>query len=118
MPTLKEFNREEFWNALDAYKEALKTGKNITGTSLRIHAAQGLDGVPRYFRKYVTKAWKETKCEKRGNLIALAATDRTPRTYLPFGGKNGCRIEDASVCKNECAQYNCKNNPYNEETKT
>lgn len=59
--TLKQFARAEFWAALDIYKQALATGKNIVPASARIHAALGRDGVPKRFKSFVTRARRQTK---------------------------------------------------------
>ena len=59
--TIKQFNRQHFFDCLQAYKEALTTGKNLTIACILIHSAQGMDGVPKYFKRYITQAEKEVE---------------------------------------------------------
>ena len=61
--TLKQFARAEFWRALKAYAEALRTGENLVWASVRIHAALGPDGVPKSYRRYVTHAFRTIRRE-------------------------------------------------------
>lgn len=58
--TLKQMAREEFWAALDAYKAALTSNDNaaIVATSVRVHAALGVDGVPKSCGKLVRDAFR------------------------------------------------------------
>lgn len=57
--TLKQMARAQFWKRLDEYREALRTGSNLAGASLNIHAALGRDGVPKSWRRYVTSAFRQ-----------------------------------------------------------
>lgn len=61
--TLKQIRRQEFWHALDAYREALRTGTGIVSTSVRVHSAKG--GVPKSWWPLVNKAFRETTREGR-----------------------------------------------------
>lgn len=64
MPTLKQINNDLFWRRLEAYKTALKDGKGIAATGLAVHIALGLDGVPKYYKKYVSAVFRETTRER------------------------------------------------------
>lgn len=55
--TLKQMAAAEFWNALEAYRQALRTKTNIVGASLRVHQAKG--GVPKRFHPYVNRVFRE-----------------------------------------------------------
>lgn len=57
--TLKQAAKARFWDALEAYKEALRTKTGIVPASVRIHAALGQ--VPKSYRKYVTQAWRDAQ---------------------------------------------------------
>jgi hypothetical protein len=57
--TLKQFARQEFFSALEAYKIALTTGKDIVSASLRIYIAKS--GVPKRLHSLVNKTFNETK---------------------------------------------------------
>ncbi len=56
--TLKQFARQEFFDALDQYREA-QDRTEFVAASLRLHIAAG--SVPTRFRRYVTKAYKEKR---------------------------------------------------------
>lgn len=57
--TLKQMDRARFWKALDEYKEALRTKENIVWASLQVHAALNGEGIPKSYRRLVTKAFSE-----------------------------------------------------------
>ena len=56
--TLKQMGRRRFWMDLEAYKEALRTGKDIVMTSLAVHIALGSDGVPKSYKSLVSRAYR------------------------------------------------------------
>ena len=60
MPTMKQINRQRFFVLLDKYRDALSSGENVIGASVAIHAALGLDGVPKYYKRFVTQAFRES----------------------------------------------------------
>jgi hypothetical protein len=62
--TIKQLAREKFWEALDEYKEALSTGENIVWASLQVHMALNGEGIPKSYRRLVTKAFSEAGKEK------------------------------------------------------
>jgi len=63
--TLKQLAREKFWEALDEYKEALASKENIVWASLQVHMALNGVGIPKSYRRYVTKAFSEAGELKR-----------------------------------------------------
>jgi len=50
--------------------------------------------------------------KKTKNVASSCATKKISKekNYTPFGGKNGCRMEDNSVC-GECTATDCRSNP-------
>jgi len=67
MPTMKQINRNRFFVLLEKYENALASGENVVGASLAIHAALGLDGVPKYYKRFVTRAFREVGKTKQEN---------------------------------------------------
>ena len=53
--TIKQYNKWRFFQVLELYTTALKTGHHIVETSLAVHSA--LAGVPKSYQRYVTKAF-------------------------------------------------------------
>lgn len=62
--TLKQMSKHRFYIALEQYKEALRTGKDLIWASMMIHAAKGGDGVTREMCRMVGRASKEIAKEK------------------------------------------------------
>ena len=62
--TLKQMARVRFWKALEEYKEALATKENIVWASLQVHMALNGEGIPKSYRRLVTKAFSEAGKEK------------------------------------------------------
>ena len=56
--TLRQFNVDAFWQALDQYKHALREKEGIVFASLRVHTALGKDGVPKNYKRLITQAFK------------------------------------------------------------
>lgn len=59
--TLKQFGRQEFIAACEAYRTALETGVNIVAASLVVHRTSGNPGVPVRWRSLPGKIFRETK---------------------------------------------------------
>lgn len=59
--TLKQFARQEFREALDAYKTALESGTStdIVRTSVRVWAARA--GVPKSWHPLINRTFRETR---------------------------------------------------------
>ena len=54
--TIKQMARAEFFAALDAYREALRTKHNLVAASLRVQVAKA--GVPKRLWPAVNKAFR------------------------------------------------------------
>lgn len=63
--TIKQMNRAQFWKALEAYKAALRKGESaaMVETSLKLHYALGGEGVPKSFKRFVTRAYHNNGVE-------------------------------------------------------
>lgn len=63
--TLKQWGKSTFLKRLEEYKTALAIrpidSRAIVSTSLLIHQALGLAGVPKSYKRYVTRAYKESQ---------------------------------------------------------
>jgi len=60
--TVKQMYRDEFWQALTAYRDALATGRDLVVASIRIHAAKG--NVPKSYWPLVGRTFRDTKRER------------------------------------------------------
>lgn len=74
--TLKQGNRLEFFRALEEYRAALRGGVSgdIVQASMCIHAARGLDGIPRSWGRMVRDAFNT-----RGGMIETTETAKMER---------------------------------------
>ncbi len=64
--TIKQMNRERFYDALNEYRQALTVGHEVDGyrftvASIAIHLASGADGVTTRMRRLVSAARTEAK---------------------------------------------------------
>ena len=57
--TVKDMARLEFFGALDAYRDALRSGEGIAAASLAVHRAAG--GVPRSYRSMISEAYRSCR---------------------------------------------------------
>ena len=57
--TAKQILIQEFFEALDNYKEALKTKNNIVLASLKVHAAKR--GIPKVYHKLVNRVYSSCR---------------------------------------------------------
>lgn len=55
-PRYSKEAKARFFRTLQAYRESLKTGKDLVPMSLAIHAS--LASVPKHFKRYVSRAYR------------------------------------------------------------
>lgn len=70
--TLKQYARNEFFGALEAYRAALTSGTpaELLAASVRIQSAKG--GVPKRLHSLVSKVWNEVTTAKAAKVAASA----------------------------------------------